>query len=87
MLWEEYERGLGGQKAARMFTRVERGRVKHKYCRRKMVWDLISTLVCGCLTAQVAINRIYEHYGRADSVTVIINKMKSDHRNQIMFPL
>ncbi len=62
-LWEEYERGLGGRRAARLFTRAERGNVKHKYHRRKIAWDLISTLVRGGLTAQVAIDRIYDHYG------------------------
>jgi hypothetical protein len=40
VLWEEYKRGTGGRRAARLFTRDERGRVKHKYHRRKkMVWD------------------------------------------------
>jgi hypothetical protein len=64
VLWEEYERGIGGRRAARLFTREERGRVKHKYHKRKMVWDLILTLLRGGLTAQVAIDRIYDHYGR-----------------------
>jgi hypothetical protein len=60
VLWEEYKRGICGRRAARLFTRDERGRVKHKYYRRnKMVWDLISILVCGGLTAQVAIDPIY----------------------------
>ena len=87
VLGEEYERGIGERRAARLFTRDKRGRVKHKYHRRKMVWDLISILVCGGLTAQVAIDWIYDFYGRAESVTTIINKMKNDRRNGIMFPL
>jgi hypothetical protein len=87
VLWEEYERGIGGRKPARLFTRQERGRVKHKYHRRKILWDLILTLVRGGLTAQVAIDRIYGHYGRADSVTLIISKMKNDRRNGTVFPL
>jgi hypothetical protein len=86
VLWQEYERGIGGRRAARLFTRDERGRVKHKYHRRKMVWDLISILVRGGLTAQVAIDRIYDFYGRAESVTTIINKMKNDRRNGVLFP-
>jgi hypothetical protein len=55
-----------------------------------MVWDLISThLVRGGLLAQVAIDRIYDHYGRAESVsTTIINMMKNDRsRNGTVFPL
>ena len=73
-----------------MFTRDERGRVKHKYHRRKMVWDLISILVRGGRTAQqVAIDRMYDFYGQAKSVTTltIINKMKNNRRNGIIFPL
>jgi regulator of replication initiation timing len=38
ILWQEYEIGLGGRKAAKLFTREERGRVKHKYSRQKVVW-------------------------------------------------
>jgi hypothetical protein len=81
VLWEEYERGIGGRKPARLFIRQERGRVKHKHHRRKILWDLILTLVRGGITAQVAIDRIYSHYGRADSVTLIISKTENDRRN------
>jgi hypothetical protein len=86
VLWEEYERGIGGRRPAKLFTTQERGKVKHKYHRRKMVWDLISNLVRGGLTAQVAIDEIYDHYGRANSVTTIINMMKNDRRNGTVFP-
>jgi hypothetical protein len=39
VLWEEYEILFGGRRAARLFIRDEKGQVKHKYHRRKMVWD------------------------------------------------
>jgi hypothetical protein len=48
ILWGEYENmgGIGaGRKAARLFRRQERGKVKHKYTRRKAVWDTIAALV------------------------------------------
>ena len=45
-LWQEYEFGLQGQKAAKRFTSRERGRVKYKYHRRKVVWDMILRLLC-----------------------------------------
>ena len=77
-LWEEYERGIGGRKAASLFTTQERGRVKYKYCRRKVVWDCISALVRAGFTAQVAIDRIYNVYGLNAPVTRIINQMKRD---------
>jgi hypothetical protein len=58
VLWEEYKRGIGKRRAARLFPRDKIGQVKHKYHKRKMVWDLISILVCGRPTAQVAIDWI-----------------------------
>jgi hypothetical protein len=45
VLWQEWTDGIGGRKAARLFTREERGKCKHKYHRRKIVWDRIRLLV------------------------------------------
>jgi hypothetical protein len=81
-LWDEYEHGgIGVRKAARTFTREERGRVKHKYVRRKPVWDTNAALVRAGLLAQVAIDRIYNVYGRATSITTIINQLRVDIRS------
>ncbi len=44
-LWQEYHHGVGGRKAALLFSYSERGRSKHRYSRRKVVWDLVSSLV------------------------------------------
>jgi hypothetical protein len=77
ILWQEYEFGLGGRKPARQFTAIERGRVKFKYCRRKVVWDIIDRMVRGGFTAQVAIDKIYVVYGHI-TVTQIINLMRTD---------
>jgi hypothetical protein len=64
LLWDEYEQGIGGRKAARLFSREERGRAKHKYHRRKVVWDCIAAVVRAGFTAQVAIDRVYQVYLR-----------------------
>ena len=69
--------GLGGRKPARQFTAIERGRVKFKYCRRKVVWDIIDRMVRGGFTAQVAIDKLYVVYGHI-TVTQIINLMRTD---------
>jgi hypothetical protein len=50
-----------------------------------MVWDLISILVRGGLGAQFAIDPVFDFYGQAESDTTIINKMKNDCRNGILF--
>ena len=76
-LWHEYEFGLGHNKAAKDFTSFERGKVKHVYCKRKIVWDVVATLVKGGWTSKRAIDKIYEVYGN-EPVTKIIASMKAD---------
>ena len=79
-LWMEYQHGVGGRKAARLFSYSERGRSKHRYCRRKVVWDLIAGLVRQGHTAEAGIDRIYAVYGGQTSVTNIINGLKRDKK-------
>jgi hypothetical protein len=77
-LWTEYMFGIGGRKAAKDFTPIERGRCRHKYCRRKLVWDCIKCHVhCG-YTSNAAIERICQVYGYNLSTTRIINAFKHD---------
>ena len=80
ILWEEYIYGIGGRKAAKFFTPQERGRVKHKYCRRNRFWKLVDTLVASGLTAKVAIDTIYQVYGTSSTVTSILNRLGADIR-------
>jgi hypothetical protein len=82
LLWEEYEHGIAGRKAARLYKRGERE--SHKYCRRKLVLNCIATLVRAGFTAQVAIDRIYQVYGENATVTTIINRMKQDRQAGIV---
>ena len=79
MLWHEYEFGIGGRKPAQSFTAEERGKVRFRYCRRKIVWNAIDRMVRSGSTAQVACDRIYEVYGRG-TVTEIIKLMRKDER-------
>jgi hypothetical protein len=37
IVWNEYEHGIGGRKAAHLIAREERAKVKHNYTRRKLV--------------------------------------------------
>jgi hypothetical protein len=80
LLWDEYENGIGGRKAARLFSREERGKVKDKFHRRKVVWDCVATLVRAGLTAHITINHIHHIYGENMTVTKIINRMRQDRR-------
>ncbi|KAI2503968.1 hypothetical protein MHU86_10465 [Fragilaria crotonensis] len=64
-LWDEYQVGIGGRKAARLFSKAERGgKVKHKNCRRKVLWTLVSGLVRQGYTSDTAIDLIYSVYGQ-----------------------
>ena len=79
-LWTEYMYGVGGRKPAKDFTAAERGRQRHKYCRRKVVWEIIGRLVRAGYTAEAAIGRIHQSYGHNLSVTKIIDRIKRDKR-------
>lgn len=80
MLWEEYDQGIGGRKAARKFTAEERGRCKYTYCRRNVVWQLINRVInhSGC-DYKVAIEMIYDVYGYM-SVTKLLKKILEDEK-------
>jgi hypothetical protein len=82
-LWEEYQFGIGGRKAAKDWTAAERGNtrdgIKQKYYRRKFVWWTIEELIRSGLARNVAIERIRSAYGHRCSVTQIINFLIHDH--------
>ena len=81
-LWDEYIKGIGNNKPAKDFTRLERGRHKFVYCRRKIVWDVVANLVRAGVPASEAIGRIYNAYGANKSVTTIINAIKKDKKDR-----
>ena len=79
-LWHEFQFGLNGSKPAREFTLQERGKNKSLYCRRKVFWDTISSLVRAGFTSEVAIDKVYQVYGRGTSVTTILIMMIRDRK-------
>ena len=85
-LWDEYLNGVGGRKPARLFSETERGRVKYKYTRRKVVWDVVRKLVDLGHSSHRAIDMIYDVYGAQTSVTGIINRLRRDKKNGTLNP-
>ena len=79
-LWKEYEVGLGGCKAAKDFTRAERGDNRHVYSKRNHVWKLIGGMVRAGHSSDVAIDKIYDVYGHNTSVTDIIKRIIQDNK-------
>jgi hypothetical protein len=86
-LWQEYQVGIGGRKAARLFTSRERGgKSKYKYHRRLVIWRVISGLVRGGMTADAAIDSIYAIYGHQTNVTIIINRIRKQKNDWTLNP-
>lgn len=77
-LWKEYTHGIGGRKAAKNFTLVERGKNKCSYSRRKAFWIIVSKHVSAGYTSAAAIDRIHQAYGDKLSVTKILNLIIRD---------
>ena len=86
-LWDEYLNGVGGRKPARLFSETERGRVKYKYTRRKVVWDIVRKLVDLGHSSHRAIDMIYNVYGAQTSVTDIINRLRRDKKMGHSIPI
>ena len=86
-LWQEYQIGIGGRKAAKHFTQSERGgKTKHKYSRRKVIWLMVRGMVKLGMTADSAIDQIYAVYGQQTCVTRIINLIKKDKERGTLNP-
>ena len=80
-LWNEYEVGVKGNKAARCFTAAERGKVKHKYCRRRKFWGAMERLIATGSDSPTAIRRIYTVYGVKQKVSYILRALGPDEAN------
>jgi len=86
-LWDEYVNGIGNNKAAKYFTRAERGPCKFKYSRRKLFWDLVEKLIRRGQASADIIENIYQSYGPSLSVTAIINHIRENKRDGAWPPL
>jgi hypothetical protein len=86
LLWQEYVQGIGGRKPAKDFSPSERGACKFNYARRKIVWDAVNLLIRAGYTAQVAIDKIYDFYGRNKTTSFIIDRMRADRQQSGIHP-
>ena len=77
-LWQEDEFGLQGWKAAKRFTSQERGRVKYKYHRRKVVCDTILRLLGRGHSIHTAVGEIERVNGEGKTVSTYINLLQCD---------
>jgi hypothetical protein len=87
IFWSESLHGVGGRKPARLFSYTERGRSKHRYSRRKFVWDTVSGFVRQGHTSEIAIDKIYGVYGAGQtSDTKMMNGLKRDKKEGTLSP-
>ena len=77
ILWHEWTLGLEGNLPAKDFNSSERGKVKFLYSRRMHVWRCISRHIHAGMTAEIAIDRIYQCFGHRLSVTGIIKAFQN----------
>ena len=85
-LWIEYVVGIGGQKAAKHFTRKEQGgKSKYLYYRRNIFWKRVKNCLRSNpdVDSDQVIDSIYAQYGRNKSITKIISLMLKDKSNGI----
>ena len=76
--------GLTGNKAAKDFTRQERGKCRHNYSRRNVFWQRAAEMIRMGYSAETAIEKIYSVYGAKNSVTVILNLMMKDRKANVV---
>ena len=80
VLWQEYQFGVGGRKAAKLFTAEERGKVKYNYSLRKPFWDLMDLMIREGYTFNTAIDKIYSVYNTTTSVTQVLRAIREDKK-------
>lgn len=80
VLWHEWEFGIGGRRAAKSFSKNDRGRVRYKFSLRKVFWDMVCKLIRVGYTSNTAIDKIYDVYSTSLSVTDILRQMRRDNK-------
>jgi hypothetical protein len=78
VLWQEWEFGIGGRKAAKIFNESQRGIVKFNYCLRKPFWHLVTKMIRLGYCSATAIDKIYSNvYSNGLSTTKKLQKNKT----------
>ena len=80
-LWKEYTTGLNGHKAAKDFTRQERGgKTRYVFYKRNVFWAYVKDELRANPESNVhqVIDELYARYGRRSSVTTIIKCISRD---------
>eukprot|EP00944_MAST-04C_sp_MAST-4C-sp1_P001285 g1285.t1 len=83
MLWQEFQTGIGSNKAAKSFTSYDRGKNRYVYSRRKVFWDIMVKLIEEGYSATSALANIDVVYGFGGaSVSKIIRRIRKDAKER-----
>ena len=80
VLWEEWEFGVSGRKAAKFFNSMERGASKSAYSFRKGFWELCESMIARGYSSSTAIDKIYSVYGGNLSVSKLLRQINKDRK-------
>jgi hypothetical protein len=80
LLWQDYLYGLEGNKAAKNFTSVERGRIKFKFCHRKCFWEVMVKLCNAGFTDLSSIDKVHQAHDMKILVSAILAMMQKDRK-------
>ena len=85
VLWQEYEKGVGTNVAARNFTPSERGygSIRFTYSKRKVFWDFVIKFLNRDESASSVCERIHAAYPGL-TVTKIIEKLRTDQKKNTL---
>jgi hypothetical protein len=86
-VWQEWEQGVNGGKAAKLWTHAERGTNTSTYSDRKKLCTAIDYLVKRGHSADNAIDMLYKKYGEGASVNGILKGLEADKGASIMSPV
>ncbi|KNC87450.1 hypothetical protein SARC_00432 [Sphaeroforma arctica JP610] len=78
ILWDEYERGINGNKPASLFTRAERGSVKGVYSFRLTFWRAMERLNARGNSIDLSIEKLYHAFGETLSIAGLIREIRKD---------
>ena len=87
ILWNEYEVVIQGSNSEKAFRTLERGKFKEDYLKRKVIWDLVSSLVLEVQSCNTVIKIIYYVHGNVSVTEIITNIGRYRNSNKLHYIL
>ena len=85
-LWSEYEFGINGNIAAKLFTPQEKRACRSQYSLRNSFWKIVKGMIARSYSAGVAVDKVYEVYGGTTGITYLLRQLAKDIREKTLHP-